>query len=64
MTHNIKGDFCAGESPAHCGCMCLSTCTALAVILVKSYGKALPCGIREYNDAYQQNGSPENGAAL
>ena len=64
MTHDSKGDFCAGESPEHCGCMRLSTCTALAVILVKSYGKALPGGIREYNDAYRQNESPENGAAL
>ena len=64
MAHDSKGDFCAGESPAHCGCMRLSTCTALAVTLVKSYGKALPGGIREYNDAYQQNGSPANGAAL
>ncbi len=59
-----KGDFCAGESPKHCGCMRQSTCTALAVILVRSYGKALPGGIREYNEAYRQNQSPENGAAL
>ena len=58
------GDFCAGESPAHCGCMRLSTCTALAVTLVRSYGKALPGGIREYSEAYRQDESPENGAAL
>jgi hypothetical protein len=64
MTHEEKTDFCTGESPEHCGCMRLNTCTSLAAQLIQSYGRTMPACIRKYYDAYNNNPSLENNAAL
>ncbi len=64
MTHEEETDFCAGESPEHCGCMRLNTCTSLAVQLIQSYGRTMPACIRKYYDAYNKNPSLENEAVL
>jgi hypothetical protein len=59
-------DFCTGveERKKHCGCMRVSECAALAVKLVRSYGKNVPACIGRHYAAYMTNPGHENEVVL
>jgi hypothetical protein len=65
MTEEEK-DFCTGvkEREEHCGCMRVSECAALAVKLIRSYGKKVPACIGRPYAAYMTNRSHENEVVL